>query len=131
MFINYSILLFSAVKVTATCSDTTDSLTNSIFSQNYPSTYNSNTKCGWQISAPIGRQIQLRFNDFRLEPENDVLIIHDGHSETSVILKTYKGTTIPADVVSTANSLYIEFISDAQINYHGFELQYFIKGEYH
>ena len=113
--------------MTATCSGTADSFT--LHSPNYPSTYNPNEKCSWEISGPPGRQLQLKFNDFRLEPINDVLIIHDGHSQTSPIIATLNGTSLPDDVVSTGNSFYIEFISDAQVNLHGFELEYQIKGK--
>ena len=104
-------------------------MSNSIHSRNYPSAYNPNDTCTWQISGPSGRQIQLRFNDFRLEPINDLLIIHDGHSKTSPIINTYNGTLNPEDVVSTGNALYMEFISDSQVNAFGFELEYSIKGK--
>ena len=113
--------------MTATCSGTADSFT--IHTKNYPSTYNPNEKCSWRISGPSGRQLQLKFNDFRLEPINDVLIIHNGHSETSPIMATYNGTIIPDDIVSAGNSFYLEFVSDAQVNANGFELEYLIKGK--
>ena len=79
--------------------------------------------------GPSGRQLQLKFNDFSLEQTNDILTIHDGHSKASPVINTYTGSTLPANVVSRANSLYIEFVSDAQNSYHGFQLEYLIKGD--
>ena len=81
------------------------------------------------MSGPSGRQLQLKFNDFSLEPYNDVLIIRDGHSETSRIIHSLNGSTLPADVVSRGNSFFVEFISDAHEDYHGFQLEYLIYGK--
>ena len=81
------------------------------------------------MMGPSGRQLQLKFNDFSLEQTKDILTIHDGHSQASPVINTYTGSTLPANVVSRANSLYIEFVSDAQNSYHGFQLEYLIKGD--
>ena len=116
----------NSVEVTTACAGTADAMTNAIHSPNYPSTYNPNEDCTWEISGPSGRQIAIKFNDFQLGPSTDKVTIHDGHSRTSPIINTFNGTTLPADVISTGNSLFVEFISDSYDNYHGFEFQYVI-----
>ena len=102
--------------------------TNSIHSPNFPYTYNPNTECGWAITGPSGRQLNLTFKNFALEENKDILKIHDGHSKDSPIIKTLSGTTLPEDVVSTGNSFFVEFKSDGQNNRPGFDLHYLIKG---
>ena len=114
--------------MTTNCAETVVAESNSIHTPNYPSTYNPNEECGWAITGPSGRQLKLTFNDFALEAENDILAIRDGHSKDSPIIKTFNGTSLPQDVISTGNSFFVEFNSDGQHNYHGFDMQYHIKG---
>ena len=121
---------FCVVNVTTTCADTADPKTNTIHSTNYPSNYNPNEYCVWEITGPSGRQMEIRFNDFKLGPSTDVVTIHDGPSRTSPVLKSLNGTSLPADIVSTGYSFLVEFTSDSHGNYHGFEFQYSIHGTY-
>ena len=122
-------VLYFLVKVTTNCARTVVLSTNSIHSPNFPYTYNPNTECGWAITGPSGRQLNLTFKSFALEANNDILKIHDGPSKDSPLIKTFSGTTLPGDVVSTGNSFFVEFKSDGQNNRDGFDLHYLIKGK--
>ena len=123
-----NIMFFHTVTVTPTCEDTVLSLDNSIQSPNFPYKYNPNETCTWAVIALSGRQLQIKFKDFRLEPSKDNLLIYDGSSNNSAIIQRLTGTSLPSDVISTGNSLFLVFISDDNIYYNGFNLQYFIKG---
>ena len=115
--------------VTTTCANTVLSLDSLIHSPEYPYKYSPNEKCTWVVVAPSGRQIQIQFKDFRLEPSKDNLIIYDGPSKNSEMIQKLNGTSLPADVISTGNSFFLEFISNDKIHYNGqFNLQFFIKG---
>ena len=114
--------------VTATCANTVVALDNSIHSSNYPYKYNHNEACTWKVVGPSGRQLQIQFDDFRLEPSNDNLVIYDGPSKNSAMIRKLNGTSLPNDVISTGNSLFLEFISDDKVHYNGFNLHFFIKG---
>ena len=114
--------------VTTTCANTVLSSDRSIHSPNFPHKLNKNEMCTWAIIAPFGKQLQIKFKDFRLEPSKDNLMIYDGSSNNSAIMQRLTGTSLPSDVISTGNSLFLEFISDDNIYYNGFNLQYFIKG---
>ena len=115
--------------VTTPCANTVLSLDSSIHSPEYPYKYSPNEMCTWVLVAPSGRQIQIQFKDFRLEPSKDNLIIYDGPSKNSAMIQKLNGTSLPADVISTGNSFFLEFISDDKIHYNGqFNLQFFIKG---
>ena len=114
--------------VTTTCANTVLSSDSSIHSPNFPHKLNPNEMCTWAIIAPFGKQVQIKFKDFRLEPSKDNLMIYDGSSNNSAIIERFTGTSLPSDVISTGNSLFLEFISDDNIYYNGFNLQFFIKG---
>ena len=114
--------------VTTTCANTVLSSDSSIHSPNFPNKLNPNEMCTWAIIAPFGKQVQIKFKDFRLEPSKDALIIYDGASKNSAIIQRLTGTSLPTDLISNGNSFFLEFISDDNIYYNGFNLQYFIKG---
>ena len=114
--------------VTTTCANTVVSLDSSIHSPNFPNKLNPNEMCTWAIIAPFGKQVQIKFKDFRLEPSKDNLTIYDGSSKNSAIIQRLTGTSLPTDLLSTGNSFFLEFISDDNVYYNGFNLQYFIKG---
>ena len=114
--------------VTTTCANTVLSSDRSIHSPNFPHKLNKNEMCTWAIIAPSGKQVQIKFKDFRLEPSKDNLTIYDGSSKNSAIIQRLTGTSLPTDLISTGNSFFLEFVSDDNIYYNGFNLQYFVKG---
>ena len=114
--------------VTTTCANTVLSSYISIHSPNFPHKLNPNEMCTWAIIAPFGKQLQIKFKDFRLEPSKDNLMIYDGSSKNSAIIQRLTGTSLPTDLISTGNSFFLEFVSDDNIYYNGFHLQYFVKG---
>ena len=85
--------------------------------------------CSWHIEGPAGRQIQISFRDFETEPKNDTLYIYDGPDRNSPIVGLFNGPSTPNDMVSGGNSLFLEFVSDDEINLHGFEIEFFVKGK--
>ncbi len=84
--------------------------------------------CTWAIIAPSGRQLQIKFKDFRLDPSKDSLMIYDGPSKNSAMIEKLSGTSLPNDVISTGNSVFLEFKSNENKYYNGFNLKYLIKG---
>ena len=84
--------------------------------------------CSWHIEGPAGRQIQISFRDFETEPENDTLYIYDGPDKNSPLVGLFNGPYTPNDRVSGGNSLFLEFVSDGEVNLHGFEIDFFVKG---
>ena len=85
--------------------------------------------CSWHIEGPAGRQIQISFRDFETEQENDTLYIYDGPDTNSPIVGLFNGPSKPNDMVSGGNSLFLEFVSNGEINLHGFEIDFFVKGK--
>ena len=125
MFLNK----LQGIKISTTCQNTFDYATSTLHSSNYPSNYELMENCSWHIEGPAGRQIQISFRDFETEPKNDTLYIYDGPDRNSPIVGLFNGPSTPSDMVSGGNSLFLEFVSDGEINLHGFEIDFFVKGK--
>ena len=125
MFLNK----LQGIKISTTCQNTFDYATSTLHSSNYPSNYELMENCSWHIEGPAGRQIQISFRDFETEPKNDTLYIYDGPDKNSPIVGLFNGPSTPNDMVSGGNSLFLEFVSDDEINLHGFEIDFFVKGK--
>ena len=125
MFLN----TLQGTKISTTCQNTFDYATSTLHSSNYPSNYELMENCSWHIEGPAGRQIQISFRDFETEPKNDTLYIYDGPDRNSPIVGLFNGPSTPSDMVSGGNSLFLEFVSDGEINLHGFEIDFFVKGK--
>ena len=128
-----------SVQVIASCDNTVDNEMNLIYTPNYPSNYNINEKCSWTILTSIEQeQIQLHFVDFQTMPALDKLYVYDGESSSSPLIRTYDGYipdgSVPEDIISTGTALTLIFdtlrFSKSDTNYRGFEIRYFLKGNY-
>ena len=94
----------------------------------YPSNYEDDIICNWEVTSPIQNTIRLTFDDFETEECCDNLKIYDGPSMSGNMME-FKGTTLPASYQSTGNSLYLQFISDNAITMKGFKLSYSWEGK--
>ena len=106
------------------CPSTTDPLQNSITSPNYPRKYRDDTDCEWRIFASPGGRIRLHFNDFSTENSNDKLFVYDGPRSSSRQISRLSGSTVPNNIISTGNSLYLRFQTDSSSTSKGFAIQY-------
>ncbi|KAI0218535.1 Exoskeleton protein RP43 [Lamellibrachia satsuma] len=90
--------------------------------------YQNNENCWWKIQAPSGKRVRLRFDSFYLESHSscryDSVKIYDGTSASARMLGVYCGSNLPADIVSTGNSLYVKFRSDSSVTKAGFRIRY-------
>ncbi|XP_063785241.1 ovochymase-1 isoform X3 [Pseudophryne corroboree] len=98
-----------------------------IFSLNYPGSYPSLATCRWVIEAPEGDIIQLIFEDFALEYqeecEYDRVSIYGDRDET-LLIKTLCGFSVARPVLSPSNVMVITFKSDLENNYSGFAARF-------
>lgn len=67
----------------------------------------------FQLIQPAGAtSITLNFTSFNLEANWDYLYVYDGATNTSPLIGTYTGTTLPSTITSSGGSLLVEFRSD-------------------
>ena len=63
-----------------------------------------------------GKKVKIKFTEFNVEDNYDILRIRSGNLSTSPIIATLTGSELPEDIYSLATdgSLRVEFISDAE-----------------
>ncbi|XP_069688891.1 cubilin [Periplaneta americana] len=87
--------------------------------------YPPSTYCAWTASYPSGSVINITFTSLKLQSDcsADYVLIRNGPYPNSPLLNKYCGATVPAPMLSEANSLWIEFHSDASDEDQGFTLR--------
>ncbi|XP_071953545.1 MAM and LDL-receptor class A domain-containing protein 2-like, partial [Antedon mediterranea] len=93
-----------------------ENVSYSIWSPNYPNKYYNNLDCLWMINTTSDMVIRLEFTDFQLQPYDDLLFI--GFTENNYEI-SFTGTYY-YDVVSYNNVMWINFTTDGNVTYRGF-----------
>ncbi|CAG9818509.1 unnamed protein product [Phaedon cochleariae] len=93
-------------------------------SPNYPEEYQPNKECVWRLAVPENYQVALQFQSFDLENHDgciyDYVEIRDGQKFDSPVIAIQCGHKLPADVISSSNSMLIKFASDGWVQKGGF-----------
>ncbi|XP_046548881.1 cubilin-like [Haliotis rubra] len=99
-----------------------------ITSPGYPESYGPNLTCGWNIHASSpDRQVGVYIVYLDLEVsyncQYDRLSFYDGPDKSNGSMFTFCGRdSTPRSILSSSNSMYIEFISDSFVNSEGFRI---------
>ncbi|XP_070575392.1 neuropilin and tolloid-like protein 2 [Ptychodera flava] len=96
--------------------------TGFLASPNYPNYYDNNAYCTWRITAR-NQHVHLQFLAFELESCCDRLRIYDGSTSGSPLFGMYS-SSMPPDITSSSESLYLQFESDGSITRRGFHASY-------
>uniref|UniRef100_A0A8C3XP74 Enteropeptidase n=2 Tax=Chelydra serpentina TaxID=8475 RepID=A0A8C3XP74_CHESE len=89
-------------------------------SKNFPNNYPHQASCVWYLNAGKGKNIQLHFQNFKLQNIYDVVEIRDGRGADSLFLAVYTGQNPVPDVFSTTNQMTVLFITDDAGTQNGF-----------
>ncbi|XP_073673339.1 suppressor of tumorigenicity 14 protein homolog isoform X1 [Garra rufa] len=98
-------------------------------SPGYPRSYPTNSRCQWQIRAPKGYAIIVKFRAFQIEDDcaNDYVAIYDSLSPDSTYAITkqcgLRPPTNPLEVVSSGNIMLVNLITD-NVQRPGFRADY-------
>ena len=90
--------------------------------------------CTWNIEAPSGNRVELKFEAFVLEYQTscgfDWLEVYDGKSDRDPkIGNKLCGSGTPSNIVSRGSRLFLKFRSDGSKTYSGFKITYNMKGK--
>ncbi len=70
-----------------------------IMSPNYPNMYDDHDDCGWTIEVPQNHVVDLRFEDFDVEPHSncsfDYVALYDGANESAPLILLHCGAQLP------------------------------------
>ncbi|XP_070176246.1 uncharacterized protein [Littorina saxatilis] len=121
------LLLFSIVQMNGAeaCNAIFTAVSGTFHSPNYPSEYNDNLDCYYNIQMPPGYRITLKFHYFKTESTHDFVQMFDGASGTAPLLGKFSGSKNPPDTRTTQNKMHILFHTDGSVSYAGFSCSYF------
>ncbi|WP_422089875.1 CUB domain-containing protein [Tenacibaculum ovolyticum] len=86
--------------------------------------YEDNKNCTWLIQPSNGGTVTLNFDSFNTEKKYDSVTVYDGVDASAAQLGSFSGSTIPSDVTSTGNAMFVKFTSDGSINKAGWSANY-------
>ncbi|MBN3320802.1 CSMD1 protein, partial [Atractosteus spatula] len=93
-----------------------------LLSPNYPSNYDNNHECIYQIETEKGKGIRLTATNFHLH-DGDNLRVYDGKDSTSRLLGNFTKNDMYGVIInSTSNHLWLEFNSNGSGTDRGFRL---------
>ncbi|ODN06404.1 Fibropellin-1 [Orchesella cincta] len=96
-------------------------------SPGYPNSYPGGLECVYVISAPTGKLITLKVEDFGLVSPRDSLLIRDGDtpSASKLALLTGPASENPRYITSTGSKLYLYLTTSGNGGTPGFQLKYY------
>jgi len=91
--------------------------------------YENNANCSWLISPQDAeydsiKSIKIAFLRFDTESEGDTLYLFDGIDASAPLIGAYTGNTLPVNITSTGNKVFILFHSNSAITKGGWQLDY-------
>ncbi|XP_047205867.1 cubilin [Girardinichthys multiradiatus] len=99
-----------------------------LISPNWPNNYAHNRQCIYLITLPSREKVALNFTNMDLENHSgcsfDYVEVRDGRMESDPLIGKYCGSSLPAPVLSSSNSLWIRFRSDSSVSRAGFRATY-------
>ncbi|XP_020915055.1 deleted in malignant brain tumors 1 protein, partial [Exaiptasia diaphana] len=122
LYVNIPGVWCQGVTTSTNCPGTSQS-PGRITSPNYPSNYLNGQSCYWLLTANAGA-VHLSFEHFYTEQCCDKVRVYDGGSSSSSQIDEYSGTSIPSNLTSSSNQMYITFTSDGSVVYTGFVIKY-------
>ena len=96
-----------------------------ITSPGFPENYPNGIESAWLIQLEADQFIELSFSSFDTETCCDCLKIYNGTSSDSPLIEKHCGSSIPPNLISSSNEIYLVFESDGTTSRQGFKLEYF------
>ncbi|XP_058017713.1 ovochymase-2 [Ahaetulla prasina] len=97
-------------------------------SMHYPEAYNNLAECQWIVHAPENQVIKLTYEHFELEENEDCsydsVTVYENVEKEKEIARSC-GFAVPAPVLSSSNTMLIQFHSDETETYSGFKAVFF------
>jgi hypothetical protein len=78
----------------------------------------------WVINVDKHSRIILSFNEIITEANYDFVEVFDGNSVRSQSLGKFSGSSEPANLISSSNSLTVYFTTDGSTVFEGFSARY-------
>ncbi|MFH0894951.1 MAG: C10 family peptidase [Bacteroidota bacterium] len=87
--------------------------------------YTAGANCSWLIDPQDNVDyITLNFSSFKTEYLHDFVTVYDGPNASSPVIGTFSGDTMPTQIQSTGDKMFVTFTSDASGSADGFLATY-------
>ena len=84
--------------------------------------YDNNTECSWLFTTPVqGGFAGVGFYNFSTEFNYDYVRIYDGADDSAPLIGEFSGSTLPVEVQSTGQDIFVTFSSDFSNTSAGFD----------
>jgi hypothetical protein len=109
---------------------------NQINSPGFPNAFPGRLECLYVLTAPPGQKIELLFEKFSMDPQNNpgcrnqgLAILDPAQSRVPGQTEIFCGTVPPAPFKSRGNKLFLKLESNVKIQGEGWLIKYRIKGK--
>lgn len=106
---------------------TVRSSTSGIIYSNKNGQYTNGMRCEWSLSG--NTNLELVFFRFNTERNYDFVYVYDGSSSSSPLIGSYNGSSLPSNVKSSSNNVFVKFTTDGSVLQSGFAAAYHGKGK--
>lgn len=91
----------------------------------YELPYGNNTECMTLIQPDGAASVVLKFSEFDIETDNDILLVYDGTDTSSNLIITLTGHYIPDSIVSPTGTILLWFLTNNANRYNGWTAEYY------
>jgi len=89
-----------------------------------PNDYSYHSDCKWQINAPEGKVIHIRFSEFDTQAKVDKVYFFDGIGTHENVMAVFSGPDIPPELTTWRNQVLVWFVTDADVQAGGWRAEY-------
>ena len=86
--------------------------------------YANNRNCTWLIKPANGGTVTLNFDTYNTESGYDFVTIYDGENANATQLGRFSGASLPNQLVSTGNAMFVRFTTDGSVTASGWSARY-------
>jgi hypothetical protein len=87
-------------------------------------TYSGKSDCKWQITAPEGKVVRIRFDSLDTQSRTDQIYFFNGAGTHEDVMALISGDELPPEFTSWSNQVLIWFVSDDENHGQGWTISY-------
>jgi len=93
--------------------------------------YSPGSDCKWQITAPEGQIVRIKFTSFDTEAKRDLIYFFNGSGTHEKIMAIFSGPNIPPELSTWSNKVLVWFVTDGRNQGQGWRAEYSFEAPSH
>lgn len=89
-----------------------------------PRDYTYDNSCKWQITAPEGKVVEIKFAELDTQPRIDLIYFFNGTGTHEDIMAVFSGAEIPPVLTTWSNQVLIWFVTDGDVQGKGWKAEF-------